>query len=74
MATGGTLFSDYQALMRIWTHPWALKIESARQIEKFIDSDDDSMADFVVESGEESGASSEEMSWSSGSSDEEDKG
>ena len=66
---GGSLFSDYQALMRIWTHPWALKLETARQIEKFIDSDD-SMADFVVEDGEEeeSAASSENMSWTSDSS------
>lgn len=66
------MFSDYQALMRIWTHPWCLKLESARQIEKFIDTDD-SMADFVVESGEEeeSAVSSEEMSWTSNSSEDE---
>ena len=26
-----SLFSDYQSLMRIWTHPWVLKLEEARQ-------------------------------------------
>ena len=70
---GGTLFSDYQALMRIWTHPWSLKLESARQIENFIDSDD-SLKDFVVESDEGTEAS-EEMSWTSDDADSEsDKG
>lgn len=58
--------------MRIWTHPWSLKLETARQIERFIDTDD-SMADFVVESDED-GSSSKEMSWTSDSSSEDDKG
>lgn len=65
------MFSDYQALMRIWTHPWSLKLETARQMEKFLDSDD-SLKDFVVESGEEesdaASSSSDNMSWSSDSS------
>ena len=28
------LFSDYQALMRIWTHPWVLKLDEIRQEKK----------------------------------------
>jgi hypothetical protein len=60
--------------MRIWTHPWSLKLETARQIENFIDSDD-SLKDFVVGSDEEESAvSSEEMSWTSDSSSDNDKG
>ena len=31
---GASLFSDYQTLMRIWTHPWVLKLEEARQAKK----------------------------------------
>ena len=27
---GAKLFSDYQALMRIWTHPWVLKMNEIR--------------------------------------------
>ncbi len=68
------MFSDYQALMRIWTHPWSLKLETARQIENFIDSDDDSLKDFVVESDESEGESSEEMSWTSDTSSDNEKG
>ncbi|KAI0240586.1 Transcriptional regulator ATRX, partial [Lamellibrachia satsuma] len=28
------LFSDYQALMRIWTHPWVLRLDEVRQMNK----------------------------------------
>lgn len=64
------MFSDYQALMRIWTHPWSLKLETARVYTEFDDTDD-SLKDFVVESDdeEESEVSSEEMSWTSDTSD-----
>ena len=31
---GAQLFSDYQALMRIWTHPWVLKLDEIRQENK----------------------------------------
>lgn len=31
---GAKLFSDYQALMRIWTHPWVLKLDEIRQENK----------------------------------------
>lgn len=48
---GVSLFSDYQALMRIWTHPWCLKLEALRRPETFADTD--SMDDFVVHSDEE---------------------
>lgn len=50
-STGVTLFSDYQALMRIWTHPWCLKLEALRRPERFDDTD--SMEDFVVNTDEE---------------------
>ena len=33
---GGRLFSDYQALMRIWTHPWILKLDEIRQENKVL--------------------------------------
>ena len=29
-----SLFSDYQCLMRIWTHPWVLKLDEIRQEKK----------------------------------------
>ena len=28
---GARLFSDYQNLMKIWTHPWVLKLDELRQ-------------------------------------------
>ena len=28
---GARLFSDYQNLMKIWTHPWVLKLDEIRQ-------------------------------------------
>lgn len=31
---GARLFADYQALMRIWTHPWVLKLDEIRQENK----------------------------------------
>ena len=33
-AKGGRLFSDYQNLMRIWTHPWVMKLDEIRQMNK----------------------------------------
>lgn len=33
-AKGGRLFSDYQNLMKIWTHPWMLKLDEIRQLNK----------------------------------------
>ena len=63
--SGVGLFSDYQALMRIWTHPWSMKLEALRRPERF--NDTDSMEDFVVHSDEE-----EEES-ASGDSSEDDK-
>ena len=61
---GATLFSDYQALMRIWTHPWSLKLESERlRNYNFDDSDNDSLKDFVVsdEESDEEESDDEEM-------------
>ncbi|XP_068719985.1 transcriptional regulator ATRX homolog [Montipora capricornis] len=69
---GVSLFSDYQALMRIWTHPWCLKLEALRRPEKFIDSD--SMDDFVVHTDEEEedqeNEDEEQMEWESSSEEE----
>ncbi|KAL4229967.1 hypothetical protein ACF0H5_010356 [Mactra antiquata] len=44
---GARLFRDYQALMRIWTHPWVLRLDEIRQENKrqFDDSDEDSFVD-----------------------------
>lgn len=67
--SGVSLFSDYQALMRIWTHPWCLKLEALRRPEKFVDTD--SMDDFVVHTDEEEGEEEEEESVKSTSSEEE---
>ena len=29
--TGASLFTDYQNLMRVWTHPWMFKLEEKRK-------------------------------------------
>ncbi|XP_033127122.1 transcriptional regulator ATRX-like [Anneissia japonica] len=47
---GMGLFADYQALMRIWTHPWVLRLSSIRDIKRA--RYDDEMSDFIT-SGEE---------------------
>ena len=31
---GARLFSDYQSLMKIWTHPWVLKLAEIRDENK----------------------------------------
>ena len=31
---GSGIFSDYQCLMKIWTHPWAVKLEAIRRLER----------------------------------------
>jgi len=28
---GARIFTDYQNLMKIWTHPWVLKMDEIRQ-------------------------------------------
>ena len=57
--------------MRIWTHPWCLKLEALRRPEKFVDSD--SMDDFVVHTDEEEEEDEEEESLKSTSSEEEEE-
>ena len=44
---GARLFKDYQSLMKIWTHPWVLKMAEIRDElnRKFDDDDDDSFID-----------------------------
>ncbi len=34
ISKGATLFSDYQNLMRVWTHPWVLKMHEEREEKK----------------------------------------
>ena len=34
LSHGTSLFADYQCLMRIWTHPWVLKLDEIRQEKK----------------------------------------
>ena len=41
-----SLFSDYQCLMRIWTHPWALKVDAIRKLERN-KYGDDSLDEFI---------------------------
>jgi len=31
---GSRIFTDYQNLMKIWTHPWVLKMDEIRQENK----------------------------------------
>lgn len=31
---GSGIFADYQCLMKIWTHPWSVKLEAIRRLEK----------------------------------------
>ncbi|BFZ14845.1 hypothetical protein BsWGS_17884 [Bradybaena similaris] len=64
---GARLFADYQNLMKIWTHPWVLKLAEIRDELKMKYDDDDSFID--------DDDSEEEQSFSSsGSSSEGDKG
>lgn len=60
---GVSLFSDYHALMRIWTHPWCLKLDALRRPETFVESD--SLDDFVVHTDEEGEEEEEEAQWES---------
>ncbi|EDO44496.1 predicted protein [Nematostella vectensis] len=60
---GVGLFSDYQALMRIWTHPWCLKLEAIRRSMRMTyDDSDDSLDGFVVHTDEESESTAESES------------
>ncbi|OWF43774.1 Transcriptional regulator ATRX [Mizuhopecten yessoensis] len=82
MGKGAKLFSDYQALMRIWTHPWVLKMDEVRQEKKakwddedsFVD-DDGSMSEdeSVSEPSKCSSSESDVVAISDNSSDEDDK-
>ncbi|KAL8573406.1 hypothetical protein ACOMHN_032421 [Nucella lapillus] len=42
---GAQLFKDYQNLMKIWTHPWVLKLAEIRDINKMKYDDEDSFVD-----------------------------
>ena len=45
-----SLFSDFQCLSKIWTHPWALHIERERQRLRDINKEDDSIEEFLDDS------------------------
>ncbi|XP_076117103.1 transcriptional regulator ATRX-like isoform X2 [Mytilus galloprovincialis] len=74
---GAKLFSDYQALMRIWTHPWVLKMAEVRQEMKnmfddessFIDDTDTSQSESEAKSTSAAGSASDN-SFNSGSEEE----
>lgn len=66
---GGTLFADFQALQRIWTHPLVLrlnaeKIEKANEKKELLSESEGSLKDFIHDSSD-----SERSSSSSSSSD-----
>ena len=44
---GSSLFSDFQCLSRIWSHPWSLHLQRMRQIQRQRPQSDDSMDEFV---------------------------
>lgn len=75
---GAKLFSDYQALMRIWTHPWVLKMAEVRQEMKNMFDDESSFIDDTSSSESESEAkstsgSASDNSFNSGSDEEKKK-
>ncbi|XP_065058762.1 transcriptional regulator ATRX homolog [Rhopilema esculentum] len=56
-ARGTGIFADYQCLMKIWTHPWAVKLEAIRRLER--EALDD-IRNFLDDSESESESSAEE--------------
>ncbi|XP_053400537.1 transcriptional regulator ATRX-like [Mercenaria mercenaria] len=72
---GARLFTDYQALMRIWTHPWVLKLDEIRQENKrqFDDTDDDDDS-FINDSGSDEDSFVDDSTTSSSNSSDEDNG
>ncbi|RUS80227.1 hypothetical protein EGW08_012023 [Elysia chlorotica] len=58
---GARLFSDYQNLMKIWTHPWVLKLAEIRDELKMKYDDEDSFIDDESD-GERSFSSSDSSS------------
>ncbi|KAI8508780.1 hypothetical protein Bbelb_138790 [Branchiostoma belcheri] len=47
-----SLFSDYQSLMRVWTHPWVLRLNTIREENRVRYDDDDSMDEFIDDDDE----------------------
>ncbi|KAL5011678.1 hypothetical protein ScPMuIL_010229 [Solemya velum] len=64
MGSGASLFSDYNILMRIWTHPWVLRLGEIRALLRAKDADD-SEGSFIDDGGD---TDSESMSGLSDSS------
>ncbi|XP_056011590.1 transcriptional regulator ATRX-like isoform X2 [Ostrea edulis] len=62
---GAKLFADYQALMRIWTHPWVMKMDEIRQENKMMFDDE---SDFLDDSNDSDGGGSDSSNSSSSSS------
>ncbi|XP_070553271.1 transcriptional regulator ATRX homolog [Ptychodera flava] len=52
--SGTSLFSDYNSLMRIWTHPYILRLGTIREQNRTKYYDSDSMDDFIAGSDENS--------------------
>ncbi|ESO93813.1 hypothetical protein LOTGIDRAFT_105088 [Lottia gigantea] len=67
-AKGGRLFQDYQALSKIWTHPWVLKLSEIKQEAKvkyddYEDEDEELSNDsFIDDSTSESSSSVDDNS------------
>ena len=51
------MFADYQCLMKIWTHPWAVKLEAIRRLER---EHLDDMREFLNDSESESESSEDD--------------
>ncbi|XP_066287037.1 transcriptional regulator ATRX homolog isoform X4 [Branchiostoma lanceolatum] len=47
-----SLFADYQSLMRVWTHPWVLRLNTIREENRVRYDDDDSMDEFLDDESE----------------------
>ncbi|KAK0085266.1 hypothetical protein PV325_005517 [Microctonus aethiopoides] len=62
---GSTLFADFQALQRIWTHPLVVKMYTAKMIEKRREVETDSegsLKDFIDDDDSDSNSSSKSSS------------
>uniref|UniRef100_UPI00358EED88 transcriptional regulator ATRX-like n=1 Tax=Myxine glutinosa TaxID=7769 RepID=UPI00358EED88 len=54
---GTKLFTDYQMLSRIWTHPWCLQLDYISKENRGYFDAEDSMDDFIASSDEDSSVS-----------------
>ncbi|KAJ8297889.1 hypothetical protein KUTeg_024420 [Tegillarca granosa] len=62
---GGRLFQDYQNLMRIWTHPWVLKMDEVIKERRALFEEDDEFIDDSMSESDSVGSGSKKSSSSS---------